>query len=77
MLNLRIKLVIGFAMAYTYQPAVIQYQILSENNLIKQNKLVKNRLIEIMCVGLGQILSNLYVYKLFIQFLDNLKTKNY
>ena len=27
MLNLRIKLVMGFALAYTYSPAVIQYEI--------------------------------------------------
>ena len=52
MLNLRIKLVIGFAMVYTYCPAVFQYQILEKNGEIN-NPFIKQKLIETMCIGIG------------------------
>jgi hypothetical protein len=76
MLNLRIKLVIGFAMAYTYSPAVFQYQILEKSGEIN-NLFVKQKVIETMCSAIGQLLSNLYVTKIFDSFLASLKVKDY
>lgn len=36
MLNLRVKLVVGFALAYTYSPAVIQLQILEQSDAMNE-----------------------------------------
>ncbi len=71
MLNLRIKLVIGFATAYTYAPGVIQYEICEKTNQIN-DPLIKKRLIETICTGLGTVLSNIYAVKIFEKFLSSL-----
>lgn len=76
MLNLRIKLVFGFSFAYTYLPASIQYEICEKNSQI-ENPLVKRKLLDTMCTGIGTILSNIYVINIFKRFKASLQAKDF
>lgn len=76
MLNLRIKLVVGFALPYTYGPGVIQYEICEKNGKLN-DPLIKKRLIETMCTGIGTTLANVYVGGIFNRFLAALEKKDY
>lgn len=76
MLNLRIKLVMGFSLGYTYNPGVIQYEICEMTNQLN-DPLVKKRLIEIMCSGIGFVISNSYIARIFNDYLAALQNKDY
>jgi hypothetical protein len=76
MLNLRIKLVMGFALAYIYTPGVIQYEICEKTGQTN-DPFVKKKLIETLCTGIGTILSNSYISRIFKNYLAALEKKDF
>lgn len=76
MLNLRIKLVMGFSLGYIYGPGVILYEICEKTGQAN-DPFVKKKLTETLCTGIGIVLSNSFISRIFKNYLTALEKKDF
>ena len=76
MLNLRVQLVFGFATDFLVMPPQWLYKMLKQggSETIEQNR---KFILDKFCLGIGIILSNTQVYKLYLSYMSELAKKNF